>query len=158
MGPDGHTASLFPETAGVAGEVAASGGQLGGETEHQPDLTHAASFERGTASCPSLVGGADKAAVLHEVMEGNAPGEKYPSRLVRPSEGKLIWFVDRRGSQRSVTVGVSRASRGTGISRASRRFLLIPCLAHARKAERDGVSVRIRECPPRLRRAKPYRA
>jgi len=42
-----------------------------------------------------LVGGADKAAVLHEVMEGNAPGEKYPSKLVRPSEGKLIWFVDR---------------------------------------------------------------
>jgi 6-phosphogluconolactonase len=42
-----------------------------------------------------LVSGADKAAVLHEVLEGNAPGEKYPSKLVRPSEGKVIWFVDR---------------------------------------------------------------
>jgi 6-phosphogluconolactonase len=42
-----------------------------------------------------LVSGADKAAVLHEVLEGKAPGEKYPSKLVRPIEGKLIWFVDR---------------------------------------------------------------
>ena len=42
-----------------------------------------------------LVSGADKAAVLHEVLEGDAPGEKYPSKLVRPTDGKLIWFVDR---------------------------------------------------------------
>ena len=48
------------------------------------------------ARCISfLVSGTDKAAALHEVLEGNAPGEKYPSRLVRPSDGKLIWFVDR---------------------------------------------------------------
>jgi 6-phosphogluconolactonase len=42
-----------------------------------------------------LVSGADKAPVLHEVLEGKTPGEKYPSKLVRPSDGKLIWFVDR---------------------------------------------------------------
>jgi 6-phosphogluconolactonase len=42
-----------------------------------------------------LVNGADKAPILREVLEGNAPGEKYPSKLVQPSDGKLIWFVDR---------------------------------------------------------------
>jgi len=42
-----------------------------------------------------LVSGTDKATVLHEVLEGSAPGEKYPSRLVRPEAGRLIWFVDR---------------------------------------------------------------
>jgi 6-phosphogluconolactonase len=41
------------------------------------------------------VSGTDKAAVLHEVLEGNAPAEKYPSKLVRPDAGRLIWFVDR---------------------------------------------------------------
>jgi 6-phosphogluconolactonase len=47
-----------------------------------------------------LVSGADKAPVLREVLEGDAPAEKYPSKLVRPSNGKLIWFVDRAaGSQ-----------------------------------------------------------
>jgi 6-phosphogluconolactonase/glucosamine-6-phosphate isomerase/deaminase len=33
--------------------------------------------------------------VLHEVLEGHAPAEKYPSKLVQPSAGKLIWFVDK---------------------------------------------------------------
>jgi 6-phosphogluconolactonase len=42
-----------------------------------------------------LVSGADKAAVLHEVLEGNAPPEKYPSKLVLPNHGKLIWLIDR---------------------------------------------------------------
>jgi 6-phosphogluconolactonase len=41
------------------------------------------------------VSGTDKAAVLREVLEGDAQGEKYPSKLVRSSDGKLIWFVDR---------------------------------------------------------------
>jgi len=42
-----------------------------------------------------LVSGADKAPALHEVLESGAPGEKHPSKLVQPSDGKLIWFVDR---------------------------------------------------------------
>jgi 6-phosphogluconolactonase len=42
-----------------------------------------------------LVSGSDKASALREVMEGNQPGESYPSKLVRPTNGKLIWLVDR---------------------------------------------------------------
>jgi 6-phosphogluconolactonase/glucosamine-6-phosphate isomerase/deaminase len=37
-------------------------------------------------------------------LEGKGPGEKYPSKLVQPSAGKLIWFIDRAaGSQLSAT-------------------------------------------------------
>ena len=50
-----------------------------------------------------LVSGGDKAAVLHEVLEGNAPGEKYPSKLVRPTNGKLTWFVDRAAASQLTT-------------------------------------------------------
>jgi 6-phosphogluconolactonase len=43
-----------------------------------------------------LVGGTDKAPVLHTVLEDkNAPGEQYPAKLVQPTDGKLIWLVDR---------------------------------------------------------------
>jgi len=42
-----------------------------------------------------LVSGTDKASVLRDVLEGNAPGEQYPAKLVRPADGKLIWFLDR---------------------------------------------------------------
>jgi 6-phosphogluconolactonase len=94
MGPDGHTASLFPETPALQEKsrlvVANQVDKL--KTDRitfTPPLLNA-------ARCVLfLVSGADKAAALHEVLEGDAPAEKYPSKLVRPSNGKLIWFVDR---------------------------------------------------------------
>ena len=42
-----------------------------------------------------LVSGTDKAGVLRTVLEDDASPEQYPSKLVRPTNGKLIWFVDR---------------------------------------------------------------
>ncbi|HTC57501.1 MAG TPA: 6-phosphogluconolactonase [Candidatus Sulfotelmatobacter sp.] len=94
LGPDGHTASLFPETAALQENsrivVANWVKKLGTSriTFTLPTLN--------SARCVAfLVSGIDKAAVLHEVLEGHAPAEKYPSKLVQPSAGKLIWFVDK---------------------------------------------------------------
>jgi 6-phosphogluconolactonase len=42
-----------------------------------------------------LVSGTDKAAVLRTVLEGDVPAEQYPAKLLRPTDGKLIWLVDR---------------------------------------------------------------
>jgi 6-phosphogluconolactonase len=42
-----------------------------------------------------LVSGTDKAPALHEVLESDAPGEQYPAKLVHPTDGKLIWLLDR---------------------------------------------------------------
>ena len=94
MGPDGHTASLFPETAAlqeksrlvVANRV---------EKLKTSRITFTLPVLNAARCVAFLVSGTDKAAVLREVLEGNAPAEKYPSKLVRPSGGKLIWFVDR---------------------------------------------------------------
>jgi 6-phosphogluconolactonase len=94
MGPDGHTASLFPETAALQEKsrlVVANWV----EKMKTSRITLTLPVLNAARRVAFLVSGADKAAVLHEVLEGNAPGEKYPSKLVRPSQGKLIWFVDR---------------------------------------------------------------
>jgi 6-phosphogluconolactonase len=94
MGPDGHTASLFPETPALQEKerlvVANWVEKL--KTSRITFTLPVLNAARGVAF---LVSGIDKAAVLHEVLEGNAPPEKYPSKLVRPHDGKLIWFVDR---------------------------------------------------------------
>jgi 6-phosphogluconolactonase len=94
MGPDGHTASLFPETAALQEKsrlvVANWVEKLGGSR-----ITFTLPLLNSARCVAFLVSGTDKAAALHEVLEGNAPAEKYPSRLVQPSDGKLIWFVDR---------------------------------------------------------------
>ncbi len=42
-----------------------------------------------------LVAGADKAEPLAEVLEGPPDPARLPSQLIKPTAGKLIWFVDR---------------------------------------------------------------
>jgi 6-phosphogluconolactonase len=94
MGPDGHAASLFPETAALEEKsrwVVANWV----EKMKTSRITFTLPVLNAARCVTFLVSGADKASVLHEVLEGKAPGEKYPSKLVRPSDGKLIWFVDR---------------------------------------------------------------
>ena len=94
MGPDGHTASLFPGTAAlqersrlvVANWV---------EKLKTNRLTFTLPVLNAARCVIFLVSGIDKAAVLKTVLEDDVPGEQYPAKLVRPSAGKLIWMLDR---------------------------------------------------------------
>ena len=94
IGPDGHTASLFPETAALE-ETSRLVVANWVEKLQTNRITFTLPVLNAARCVAFLVSGTDKAAVLHEVLEGNATAEKYPSKLVQPSEGKLIWFVDR---------------------------------------------------------------
>ena len=94
MGPDGHTASLFPESAALQEKsrlVVANWV----EKLKTSRITLTLPVLNAARCVAFLVSGGDKAEVLREVLEGSAPAEKYPSRLVQPSDGKLIWLVDR---------------------------------------------------------------
>jgi 6-phosphogluconolactonase len=94
LGPDGHTASLFPETAALQEKS-----RLVVANWVEKLKTHRITFTlpvlNAARNVAFLVSGMDKAAALREVLEGTAPGEKYPAKLVRPTDGRLIWFVDR---------------------------------------------------------------
>jgi 6-phosphogluconolactonase len=94
MGPDGHTASLFPGTAGLQEKsrlVIANWV----EKMKTSRLTFTLPVLNATRCVTFLVSGTDKAAVLRTVLEGDVPAEQYPAKLVRPTDGKLIWLVDR---------------------------------------------------------------
>jgi 6-phosphogluconolactonase len=94
MGPDGHTASLFPETAGLREKA-----RLVVANWVEKLKTSRISFTLPVLNSGRevvfLVSGTDKAPALKAVLESESPGEQYPARLVRPTDGKLIWFVDR---------------------------------------------------------------
>ena len=94
MGPDGHTASLFPGTAGLQEKS-----RLVIANWVEKLKTHRLSFTLpvlNAARCLAfLVSGTDKAPALHAVLEENVPGDQYPSKLIQPKDGKLIWFLDR---------------------------------------------------------------
>ena len=94
MGPDGHTASLFPGTAALQEKsrlVVANWVE-----KFKTDRITLTLPVLNAARCVAfLVSGTDKAPALHEVLEGNASAEQYPSKLVCPTDGRLIWLVDR---------------------------------------------------------------
>lgn len=94
MGPDGHTASLFPGTAGLQEKsrlVIANWV----EKMKTSRLTFTLPVLNAARCVTFLVSGTDKAAVLRTVLDGDVPAEQYPAKLVRPTDGKLIWLVDR---------------------------------------------------------------
>ncbi len=99
MGPDGHTASLFPGSAAL-GEtsrlVAANWVEKFGDfriTQTFPVLNHA-------AEVLFLVSGADKAEMLGKVLQGDASGAAFPAQRVRPQAGRLLWYADQAAGAR----------------------------------------------------------
>jgi 6-phosphogluconolactonase len=94
LGPDGHTASLFPETAALAEKSRLVVGNWV-EKLKTYRITFTVPVLNAARCVAFLVSGSEKASTVHEVLEGDAPAEKYPAKLVRPADGELIWFLDR---------------------------------------------------------------
>ncbi len=94
MGPDGHTASLFPRSEALR------------ETGRLVMANHVAQQDRWriTLCWPVinransvffLVGGADKAQILKEVMTGPRDVERLPSQLIWPASGIITLILDK---------------------------------------------------------------
>lgn len=94
MGPDGHTASLFPGTAALQ-EQSRLVVSNWVEKFRTSRITLTLPVLNAARCVAFLVSGTDKASALQAVLESDAPGEQYPSKLVRPTNGKLIWLIDR---------------------------------------------------------------
>jgi len=97
MGPDGHTASLFPGTSGIREEnrlvIAHYVEKLAGWR-----ITLTAKVFNAAAHVAFLIAGADKAATLKAVREGPLLPEQFPAQLIQPVPGDLQWFVDEAAS------------------------------------------------------------
>ena len=93
MGPDGHTASLFPNTAGLQEKTRPVIANWVDKLKANR-LTMTLPVLNSAREVAFLASGTDKAQVLRTVLEEDAPPEQYPAKLVRPT-GRLIWFVDR---------------------------------------------------------------
>ena len=93
MGPDGHTASLFPGTGALhAGEQVAVANYVEKFGAYRITLT--AATINNARNVTFVAGGADKAEALNGVLEGAYQPDLYPSQLIRPRNGSLLWMVD----------------------------------------------------------------
>ncbi|MCI0710775.1 MAG: 6-phosphogluconolactonase [Chloroflexi bacterium] len=99
MGKDGHTASLFPNTAGLDEQEAWV------VANHVPQLD----TWRITMTYPVinnahvvmfLIAGEEKADALYEVLKGEPNPQVYPAQAVEPLDGELLWYVDRAAAQK----------------------------------------------------------
>lgn len=95
MGEDGHTASLFPQTA-VLGErarlVSACEGPGGGSP---PRVTMTYPLLNASRRIAVLVTGAGKAATLARVAKGDEDEYALPIKGIMPRAGELRWYLDR---------------------------------------------------------------
>lgn len=98
MGEDGHTASLFPGSTALD------------DTEHlivapfveklkAHRLTMTFRTINAARSVTFLVAGEAKAETLHAVLEGERDPHRYPSQLVEPEQGELVWLVDEAAAK-----------------------------------------------------------
>jgi 6-phosphogluconolactonase len=93
MGPDGHTASLFPGTTAlhVLDRIVVSNFVPKFDTYR---ITLTAPAINAARNVMFVAGGADKAATLKDVLEGPYQPDTYPSQMIRPGDGALLWMVD----------------------------------------------------------------
>ncbi|HTQ80592.1 MAG TPA: 6-phosphogluconolactonase [Thermoanaerobaculia bacterium] len=98
LGPEGHTASLFPGSPALH------------ETERwvlapwvEKFATHRITFTppvlNRAAAVLFLVAGEDKAEAAQAVLDENGDVDLYPARVVRPLEGDLLWLLDRAAAK-----------------------------------------------------------
>ena len=94
MGTDGHTASLFPGTTALHAEANVIAVENYVEKLKTDRITLTAATINQARTIVFLIGGTDKAATLNAVLHGTYQPELYPSQLIQPVNGTLIWMVD----------------------------------------------------------------
>jgi len=93
VGEDGHTASLFPYSAGLE-ETKRLVASPFIEKLRAHRLTMTPGAINAARTIMFLVTGRAKAETLRAVLEGERDPRRYPAQLVEPDGGQLIWLVD----------------------------------------------------------------
>ena len=94
LGPDGHTASLFPGSKALNERsrlVVANWVEKFGHYR----LTFTAPVINNAEEIIFLVSGEEKSAALQSVLYGDASAQQFPAKLIQPVNGRLLWLVDR---------------------------------------------------------------
>lgn len=97
LGPDAHTASLFPGSP-VVHETQRWVAAPWVEAQHTFRITLTPPVLNAAARVVFLVSGAEKAAAVHAVLAGEPDVDRYPAQVVKPVTGTLLWLVDREAA------------------------------------------------------------
>jgi len=97
MGEDGHTASLFPGTAGINEEhrwfIANDVPKLGAYR-----LTLSKNAINAARKIVVLVSGRSKAEMVSVVLSENSSQVQKPIQMILPEDGEMLWLLDRESA------------------------------------------------------------
>jgi 6-phosphogluconolactonase len=96
VGPDGHTASLFPGSPALE-EQTRFAVAVAAPTVVQPAVprvTTTLPFLNGARCAMFLIAGADKRPVIGEILSGADTARRYPAAMVSSRE-RTIWMIDQ---------------------------------------------------------------
>jgi 6-phosphogluconolactonase len=93
MGPDGHTASLFPGTLATVDDTKLVVANWV-EKFSSWRITLTPHVINDAAQVVITTGGPSKTAAVHDVFDGPHQPDLYPVQLVDPIDGELHWIID----------------------------------------------------------------
>ena len=109
MGPDGHTASLFPGTDPTTDdELLVRAPYVEKFAEYRITITPL--VINGARRIAIVTCGSEKAEALAAALNGAYDPTTYPIQIVRPVEGILNWFVDKAAASRLAPAAPQTAS------------------------------------------------
>jgi 6-phosphogluconolactonase len=112
MGPDGHTASIFPGTLAAIDDTKLVVANWV-EKFSTWRITITPHVINDAAHVVITTGGDSKADALHAVMDGPHEPDVYPVQLVAPTDGQLHWLIDEAAAaklERRPATGVRSSS------------------------------------------------
>lgn len=93
MGPDGHTASIFPHQMELLDKARICEVATHPESG-QKRITLTGPVINNAERIAFLVTGGNKKAKVKEILEKSGNWKLYPAAHVQPTDGQLIWFLD----------------------------------------------------------------
>jgi 6-phosphogluconolactonase len=94
LGPDGHTASLFPGSPPDLHDSVLVRAVFA-ESQDMWRVTMTPKLINLGRTVAFAVEGAEKADILAKVLDGPVDPTKYPAQVVNPASGRLVWLVDK---------------------------------------------------------------
>jgi 6-phosphogluconolactonase len=98
LGANAHTASLFPGSSHETNRLAVAVEVDDSTERYRVSLT--APVLNNAAFVMFLVHGTDKAHAVHQVIEGARDVDRYPGQIIAPTDGELIWIMDKQAASR----------------------------------------------------------
>lgn len=109
MGPEGHTASLFPHQPSLH-EQQRLVMPVTVPKPPPPRLTFTPRLLNAATHVLFLVTGTEKQDAVKAVLEGEFQPDEYPAQIVQPTKGEVTWMLDAAAAEKLKGHDLSRPS------------------------------------------------